>query len=347
MTRTPAALVLLAVSFAPAAAQNELGPPVHVMLFSDATYLWTEADASEGFSLGQVVGHLNAALSDRFSVSAEATLTPRSAGTIATLERLILAYQAGDGFRLSAGRYHTPISWWNTQYHHGLWLQTSIDRPNMVRFGTPLIPVHFLGLLASGTVAVGGSTLVYEAGVGNGRAPDLVGAGDGGETDAEAAAIGGLRFRPGATRLEVGVHGYLDRVDPVGATGPVEERILGAHAVWLANPELLLEYLHFRHEPEGPGSEVTTSDALYLQVGWKLPSAVQPYFRYETVDIGAGDPLFAGLGLAYDGFIAGVRWDFVDFAALKGEVRREERAGGAAATGIAVNASFVIPNILE
>lgn len=319
------------------------------MLFSDASYLLTDQDVNEGFSLGQVVGHLNGALTDRLSIAVEATLTPRSAATVATLERMIIAYNVSDAFKLSAGRYHTPISWWNTQHHHGLWLQTSIDRPRMVRFGTPLIPVHFIGFLASGTIPVGPSTLTYEAGAGNGRAPDLVGPGDAGEQDGRVALISGLRFRPGgAPGLELGIHGYVDRVDPTGTTGPVDERILGGHVSWLANPEVLVEYLHFIHEPEAGGG-ASTSDAFYVQAGVRLPPGrtLHPYVRFERIDIAAGDPLFAGLGLGYEGVIGGLRWDFASFAALKGELRSEEVGGAQRATSFAMNASFVIPNIIE
>lgn len=349
MRRSLAAAALLCAIASPASGQNELGPPVQVMLFSDATYLLTEREVSEGFSLGQVVGHLNGVLTDRLSIAVEATLTPRSSATVATLERLIIAYDVSDAFKLSAGRYHTPVSWWNTQHHHGLWLQTSIDRPRMVRFGTPLIPVHFVGFLAAGTLHLGGSTLAYEAGAGNGRDPGLVGPGDAGEQDGSVALVSGLRFRPrGLAGLELGVHGYLDRVDPIGTTGPVDERILGGHASWLANPEVVVEYLHFIHEPEAGGG-ASTSDAFYVQVGLRLPPGrtVQPYARFERVDIAAGDPLFSGLGLGYQGVIGGLRWDFASFAALKGEVRSEEVAGAQRATSFAMNASFVIPNIIE
>ncbi|MDX1674548.1 MAG: hypothetical protein R3314_07140, partial [Longimicrobiales bacterium] len=203
------------------------------------------------------------------------------------------------------------------------------------------------GVLASGNLAVGRSTLVYEAGVGNGRSPGLSGAGDAGELESEAAAILGVRFRPaGLSGLELGVHTYRDRVDPPGPVGAVDERIIGGHAVWLADPEIVVEYLHFIHEI---GGTETTSDAFYAQVGWKLPPrpTIQPYVRWETVDIGPGDPLFTGLGLGYEGVIAGVRWDLADFVALKGELRSEEFAGGPRSTSIVLNTAFVIPNVIE
>lgn len=205
-----------------------------------------------------------------------------------------------------------------------------------------------MGVLATGTLPVGGSTLVYEAGAGNGRQPDLVGAGDAGDDDGAIAFVGGLRFRPNTLgSLELGVHGYRDEVD--AGTGEVVERIIGGHVAWLANPEVVIEYLHFIHDPAAEGTVTTDNDAFYAQVGWKLPPmpAVQPYVRYESVEIEPGDAWFSGLGLGYDGVIGGVRWDFADFAALKGEVRSEEFAGGDRATSLVLNVAVVIPNIIQ
>lgn len=349
MPLKPAApLVLVAVLSSTAAAQTEAPPPINLMVFGDASFLWTERDVAEGFSLGQVVGHLTAALAPRVTVTTEGTVTSLGSGPVATLERLIIRYDFSDALKVSAGRYHTPIAWWNTRFHHGLWLQTSIDRPRLVRFGTPLIPVHFTGVLAEGIVPVGGSTVVYEAGLGNGRQPNLITPGDAGDANGSLAAVGALRLRPAVLpHLELGVHAYLDEADSEG--GPVAERIIGGHAVWLANPELVVEYLHFIHDPEDGPAPSTSSDAFYAQAGWTLPvaRALQPYVRYEVTDTEPGDPLFSGLGLDYDGIIGGIRWDFTDYAALKAELRSEEFAALERATSFVLNASFVIPNILQ
>lgn len=45
------------------------------------------------------------------------------------VERVIIRYDLNDYFRVSFGRYHTLINYWNTAFHHGEWLQTSISRP--------------------------------------------------------------------------------------------------------------------------------------------------------------------------------------------------------------------------
>lgn len=345
MTRVVAAALLCLVLVHPGAAQGPPDDPVQIMLFSDASWAWTD-ESTPGFSLGQVVGHLNAVLTPRLSAAAEATLTSRADGTVATLERLVLRYDFSDRFKISGGRYHTPISWWNTQYHHGLWLQTSIDRPRTIRFGTPLVPVHFLGLLAEGTLPAGDFTVLYEAGAGNGRQPEISLPGDAGDANSRPAFVGGLRLRPLALPgVELGLHAYLDEVP--AEVGAVDERILGAHAVWLSNPEIIAEYLSILHEPEQAGAESTSTDAYYAQVAWRPGPApmLQPYVRFERIDVPAGDPLFADLGLDYEGLIGGVRWDFVDFAALKAELRSEAFDGADRLISLVLNAAFVIPNI--
>jgi hypothetical protein len=62
--------------------------------------------------------------------------TARSNDFVVDVERLIIRYDFADFFKVSAGRYHTPHSFWNTEYHHGLWLQTTTARPEMIRFGS-------------------------------------------------------------------------------------------------------------------------------------------------------------------------------------------------------------------
>src|SRR5579872_5176318 len=131
-----------------------------------------------GFEEGQFTLHLSSALSPKVTMFGELTLTARSdAGTgtppatgfNAEVERVIIRYDLNDYFKLSFGRYHTPINYWNTAFHHGQWLQTSISRPEMTQFGGSFIPVHFVGTLVEGAVPASGLNLNYNFGLGNGR----------------------------------------------------------------------------------------------------------------------------------------------------------------------------------
>ena len=345
----------LALALLPASAgAQSLDVPVRVMLFADATYAETERDAiADGFSLGQVVGHLNASLSPKLLVFVEGTLTPTAAAPVATLERLIVRYDFRDWLKLSGGRYHNPISYWNTAFHHGSWLQPSVSRPRIVGYGTPYLPIHFNGLLAEGALHTGPVIVAYEAGIGNGRQDALTAPGDAGDNNGSLALLGGLRLRsiaiPGA---ELGVHAYDDGFESSG--GRIDERILSAHLAFQRDVELIAEFLRITHEHQVPGIEGSYgTNAYYVHAGYRLPSALfglRPYVRYEQVDDPEDNDFVFAPALGYTALVGGIRWDFSDFAAIKAEYRDEEinAVGGAPDDGqsLLLNLSFVIPNLL-
>lgn len=68
-----------------------------------------------------------------------------------------------------------------------------------------------------------------------------------------------------------------------------------------------------------------------------------PYVRYEDMDVSADDAVFAGLLDDYQAFVAGIRYDFDQLAALKAEYRSEELGGGPRTDAYFVQASFAIP----
>ena len=301
-----------------------LGRTTQVLGFTDINYLATERDVSEGFVEGQMVGHVAAPLSDRLAFFGEFSATARPDGFSLEVERSIIRYDFADVFKLSAGRYHTPVSYWNTAYHHGTWLHTSVARPEMVKFGGTFLPVHFVGLLAEGNVPGAALGLRYTAGVGNGRGDILSRGGDAGDANGQRAFLAGLTVEPAALfGLQVGGAVYRDQIGE-GASA-VDETILSAHLAWeKEQPELLAEYARVMHDPTV--GDRTVSEAYYAQVAYRLPgaaSAVKPYARYEHVVVPTDDVVFAPLELGYEAVLAGVRYDFATLAALKGEYRRE------------------------
>ena len=148
-----------------AAAGSEY-PSLKIAGFGDVNFAATEhMEGPRGFSQGQFALHMTSALSPRVTFFGEISFTARSdAGTgsppatgfNAEVERMILRFDHSDQLKVSFGRYHTPINWWNTAYHHGQWLQTTIARPEMIQFGGRFLPVHFVGALVEGALPAGG-----------------------------------------------------------------------------------------------------------------------------------------------------------------------------------------------
>jgi hypothetical protein len=321
-------------------------PVVRAMLFGDAEYLATDRDVPDGFVLGQLVGHLNVGLTDRLSLFTELTATPHPTEYTLEVERAIVRYDFSDLLKLSLGRYHTPIGYWNTAYHHGTWLQTSVGRPEAVKFGSRFIPVHFVGVLAEGTAPSTAVGLGYALGLGNGRGSVISRAGDAGDVNANRAWVANLYARPAALLgLKAGVGYYHDLVSL--SEGPaVGEGIASAYlALERESPEVIAEYEHVEHDPRTGASSVG-SDGYFVQLAYRLPGparALKPYARVERLAIGDGDPVFPADEMEYRAALAGLRFDFAPFAALKAEYRLERFAGSERSHSFHLQASFVAP----
>jgi len=322
---------------------EEKYPALHFRGFGDVDFsAMDEKGAKSGFNLGQFILHLSSPLSQKIAVFAETSFTAQ-AGPQATaynldVERLIIRYDYNDFFKLSFGRYHTPINYWNTAFHHGAWLQTTIARPEMIRFGGRFQPVHFLGMLAEGNIPSGPIGLGYNAGLGNGRSGNIARPGDSGDVNNNRAWVVSVFSRPAALNgLQVGGAAYGDLISPAPElTGNPQfrELITSAHIVWTKeSPEFLAEFAHVRHRNAFTQAEFN-SNAAYMQVGYRLPgeaSKWKPYYRYEWSNINPSDPLFtvssqpAAQVLDLTGSTVGIRYDITSLAAFKGEYRHTER----------------------
>ena len=316
-------------------------PSLHISGFGDVNYVdQDKSEGTRGFALGQFVLHMASALSPRVNFFGELSFTPRAdAGTgsppatgyNAEVERAIIRFDQSDYLKVSFGRYHTPVNWWNTAYHHGQWLQTTVSRPEMTQFGGRFIPVHFVGAQVEGSIPADGWHIGYQAGVGNGRGNVISRAGDAGDNNARPAWVANVFTKPDRLfGLQAGGSVYIDRVS-VPSRPEYNERILAAHAVWLReDPEVIAEIAQVRHDQVG-GTLSTTSAAYYVQFAYRLPGDARlwkPYYRFEHIAIDSLDPVFGGVGGIpnLDGSTIGIRYDISTYAAIKTEARTRSRA---------------------
>ncbi len=337
---------------APAAAKDAdaFSPSAHVMVFGDATYLATDRAIPSGFLIGQTVGHLIASLTERLAYFGEVTASSSSSGYSVEVERSILRYDVADALKISGGRYHTPVGYWNTNYHHGTWLQTTVARPEMVKYGSQFIPTHFVGAMAEGTVPAGDLGLGYIVGVGNGRGATISRAGDAGDANSNRAWTAAVSVRPSSLfGLQAGAGYYSDRLStPAPTVVTAKEGIASGYVAWQRErPEFIAEYALVRHTPVSGGA-TTSNHGYYVQLGYRLPgdaSAWKPYVRTEEVVTSPTDAIFTPLALGYKGTLGGLRYDFAPYAALKLEYRREQFQGKEWSNGVYLNASFTIPGL--
>ena len=315
-------------------------PNLKIAGFGDVNFGRTSRqEGPRNFSLGQLALHMASQLSPRVTFFGEISFTaradagtgsPAATGFNAEIERMIVRFDRSDQLKISFGRYHTPINYWNTAFHHGQWLQTTITRPEMIQFGGRFMPVHFVGALVEGATPAAGWNLNYKAGVGNGRATVISRAGDPGDSnDSVAWLVNGFAKPDRAFGLEFGGAVYGDTVTlPSGLE--VSERIISAYGAWQKEePELLAEFAAVRHEPTGSSASLW-SRAFYVQAAWRLPwndRAWKPYVRVEHIDVADGDAMFSTLP-ELDMSTAGVRYDLSLHAAAKVEYRTWTRGEG-------------------
>ena len=237
------------------------------------------------------------------------------------LERYLLQYSHNDYFNLSVGRYHTAIGFYNTAYHHSTWFQTTTGRPLLFEFEDRggILPIHNVGVSATGRIPSGALGLHYIAEVGNGRSSrsplDQEPVQNEIDENTHKAYNLALFARPIAVQgLQFGFSAYRDLLTPV-ASPNVGETILAAHAVYqLPNFEWLNEAMVIRHSLQGT-SQVFNTPAFYTQLSKRF-GAYRPYFRYQYINASSSEPIFPDVRLRA-GPSAGLRYDASEAVALK------------------------------
>jgi hypothetical protein len=277
---------------------------------------------NSGFNLGQLDLHLASALSPKITYFAEMTFNAHPTQYTVEVERSIIRYDYNDYFKISFGRYHTPIGYWNTAFHHGAWLETTIDRPSMVKVGGTFTPLHFVGLLAEGNIPSGGAGLGYNVGVGNGRGDTISRPGDAGDNNNNRAWVANLFARPtGLYGLTLGASIYRDKITLVNGQN-YREWISSAYLVWTkGSPEFISEFDNINHR-NILTNQVSNSNAFYVQFAYRLPwleKSLKPYYRFEYAHLPLSEQVFVIQDQGES--IFGLRYDISSYAAFKTEYR--------------------------
>ncbi len=338
-----------AQEYGDAAIAEMSSPQFNVLGFGDISYISRDAGDPGGFAVGQAVAQITASLDDSLSIFGEFSLTAKDNSQSAAIERMIVKYSFSDLFKLSAGRYHSPVGYWNSAFHHGAWLQTTVSRPEMAKFGSKIIPIHFVGALAEGTLTNNSLGLSYMAGIGNGRHENVAQPGDAGDINGDNAWMFQINARPSRYYgLNAGLGFYNDKLTPSDRP-EINEKTVSAYLVWAKeSPEVLFEYIYSTHDFVNDSSVSGDVNAWYFQLAYRLKGKNRnwkPYFRYEHTEVDDSDPLLGDQGLNYEAAVLGIRWDFNPYAAIKGEYRNEEFDDSGRENNFRLQIAFVLAKL--
>ena len=293
-----------------------------------------DADHKFGFAFGAQDLLIRGDLNNNIVATTEIALEPGPDSVGVDIERFNLRWQSGSFF-IEAGRTHTAFGYWNNAYHHGRWLQPTIERPRWVAFEDDggILPVHWVGAGAGARLPVGAATLNLLATVGNGRGhivDDVRNAGDyqamkAFHASAEVVGIGVPELRAGVAGIYDRIPGWTDRLLLPNLT--INETILSAHAAYVNVPLLFIaEGYLVTHT--AAGQRWTTYGGFAL-LGYTF-GRVTPYVEIERIASKGGPDPFLTITTAgsesgsFDTIegIGGMRLDLTDWTALKAEYRQ-------------------------
>ena len=290
----------------------------------------------KGFSVGSLDFYLTPQVGTHVKSLVELIFEMNHEGeTEVELERFQIGYSFSDYLSLWGGRYHTPLGYWNTAFHHGKQFQTTVGRPKFLDFEDQdgVVPTHMTGLWGTGTVRAGSGKMSYDLYLANGPKVDGINADGNGKLDANSfsddnyrPAIGfnvGYDFGGTLDGLRLGVHCLHSDVDGYDRQGArisqSELNVFGGYGVYTADDwEIIGEFYQFLNRDRSGGTGVHSSSAGFLQAG-RLLGSFTPYARFEFASFDQGDNYFNNLkeGHSYRRGLAGVRFDLTPKAALK------------------------------
>jgi hypothetical protein len=340
VTRLLASACLLLPSAVQAQMGDQMGDTLRTTLrgFLDVGYRTggNNTGQKSGFSLGQFDLYITSRLSEKLSFLSETVFEydeiTKSFGV--DLERAAVQYAISDQLRLTAGKVHTPLGYWNNAYHHGRVMQPTIERPQVVEFedgGGPL-PVHTVGLEFSGrdlSDAHLGFDILVGNGLGNRPIPDDV-------NDSQALAVS--VHSQVTTTLRVGLSGYRDRL-AAGSTNlsgdllpaPMTQTIGGGFISYFDDrAEAVVEGHSVANESAG---RTTTSPGWFAYGGVRVTEKFVPYLMHDDLRLADNDPYYVGGHTRRE--ILGARYEQVSTAVYKLELRSINRGTLPRATELA------------
>jgi hypothetical protein len=263
------------------------------------------------------------------------------------LERFQLGYEAVPNTVIWVGRFHQPASAWNTEHHHGRYLQTAITRPSIELWEDEdgIIPQHITGIYVDSRRPIGeGAGLHLAAGARLGVTVQKGGLKELNLLDPQTSGrrlslSGRVAYLPnyiGTSEFGLlAAHNNMTVLDPITSrllrATNVEQNIYGVFANWNSDSWTIQSAIYDLQmkltEVGSARSEAVIAG--YLQVERQLPKNLTAYTREENSDR-ADHSLFVTID--HSDFelrraTIGLRWDFWRSQALTTEVAHGQTIG--------------------
>jgi len=285
----------------------------------------------QGANVGELDFFLTPRLGSRTRALFELNFEVGSDGSVGVdLERAQLGYQFADSATVWLGRFHTPYGYYNTAFHHGQQIATSLRRPRFIQFEDQggIMPAHTVGAWLTGAQRVGDEKVTYDVFIGNSqRIQDhTLDMNNAGNTHGSTIMGGnlGLLLSGALDGLKVGVDVFQTRIqdEDQSPSYVTQLRSYGAYAAYDTDSwEDIAEFHVFSNQDLTGRTGTHHSDAGFVQLGYRA-GRYTPYARYERGAFQQSDDYFfaQASGSSYYRTALGLRFDVDLVSALKLEL---------------------------
>ncbi|HEY4798538.1 MAG TPA: hypothetical protein VII99_05615 [Bacteroidia bacterium] len=262
----------------------------------DASAIFDSSSYKNHFALGQYDLFITSKITEKVSFLGETVFEYKNSFQVG-VERAIINYHFKDYCFLTVGKQYTPIGYWNNAYHHGLVLQPTINRPNIVKedFGGDWLPLEDVAVQLNGE-GITKMNLGYNLMVGNGIASTPVD-----DFNESKAVCLNLHAEP-VDNLKFYVSGYDDNV-PAGTTTLQGIQVAHKSNLLISNAsvaytngklpvEFIAEYYNLRTQMLD-SSFTASSNGFLIYAGYKFKKLkFVPYTVYDGVMLDKNEKYF-------------------------------------------------------
>jgi hypothetical protein len=285
---------------------HRLGP-VEFKGFSDFGFgrPWFEKPAPNGihgstnsFNIGDLDLFTNTRIGEHWNLLAELLVSSDFSNEFgAELDRLLLTYTANDYLKVGVGKFNTAIGYYPNAFHRAHYFQTATSRPLMFadEDNGGILPVHSIGVTATGKIPSGALGLHWVAEVANGvsHSTDVPLQNFVDENNGKAVNLAMYAKPDWLPGFQTGFSILRDTLHPI-ALPAIDQTIWTAHVVYVGNKlEWLNEGALVRHALRGTNQIFRTTTS-YTQLS-RAFGATRPYFRYDYQNIPSNDPIYGAL----------------------------------------------------
>jgi hypothetical protein len=297
---------------------SSFGQNAQIRGFIDGLASYEKGKVSFGF--GEQDLFITAELHDRISFLGESVFkyTPSSPTQFSvSIERVVIKYNIAGNHNLLIGKHHTPLNYWNDNYHHGRVFFPTIERPLL--FAANIIPLHTTGVSLQGH-DLGKLKFGYDFMIGNG-----LGSSEIADNDKNKSITAAIHIKP-VEHLRLGASYYHDVIskgadvhDHIVDWKVNQNLFTGSISYFGKKFEVLTEGTLALNKTDTTGSRQTL--ASYIYAGYRVGKKITPYVRLDNLNYQEGEIYYHKDNMT--SFVAGIRYNVNFLVVVKLEFQHQ------------------------